>query len=318
MSYFHDDGLWFADSYACSERIKRGLCEGSVINRPLDIESYDSNVINCIPSMVGTHSKALQESHIFFLPVLMLNKCLTEHHELDKDENEPYDLNYIVSYYTQLVEKFNKHVQKFSMPFKFKEMKAPVLALNFKDIGYVTVLQSSMYILSDDINVIIKMTHQMANYFASAGFTVVREKIEASAYGINGIPMTDEEAQMYDKYFEFHIRVGRKDATVQSTEDTPLTEDEVLQLENVSTMLSDKFGIPVPLSYNKAKEVGGKGYQRYLNVRFRQLGLNSIKEKLNEINVAIVELTCFKVIKTISEYVWYDTYVELDKGWIDF
>jgi hypothetical protein len=64
--------------------------------------------------------------------------------------------------------------------------------------------------------------------------------------------------------------------------------------------------------------VGGKGYQRYLNVRFRQLGLNSIKEKLNEINVAIVELTCFKVIKTISEYVWYDTYVELDKGWIDF
>jgi hypothetical protein len=30
------------------------------------------------------------------------------------------------------------------------------------------------------------------------------------------------------------------------------------------------------------------------------------------------ETTNLKVVKVISEYVWYDTFVELDKGWIDF
>ena len=77
------------------------------------------------------------------------------------------------------------------------------------------------------------------------------------------------------------------------------------------------FGTPVPFSYNKSKTGVGKSFQRYLNVRF-QCGFDEAYEKVKLICDEINATGTFKVVKVISEYVWYDTFRALDRGWIDF
>jgi hypothetical protein len=53
---------------------------------------------------------------------------------------------------------------------------------------------------------VLALCHEDAEYFRTNGMTVLREKIEASVHGINGIPQTDEEAIASGSYFEFHIK----------------------------------------------------------------------------------------------------------------
>jgi len=93
-------------------------------------------------------------------------------------------------------------------------MKACYLALVFRDVegneNVVRVLQTSRYIYSDDTTEVINSIHEDKEYFLNQGFDVVREKIEARAYGIDGIPISDEEMTKYPRYFEFHIKVARK------------------------------------------------------------------------------------------------------------
>jgi hypothetical protein len=43
-----------------------------------------------------------------------------------------------------------------------------------------------------------------------------------------------------------------------------------------------------------------------------------VKLHIKELKQAINEETNFKVAKSIDEYVWYDTFTQLDHGWIDF
>ena len=71
-------------------------------------------------------------------------------------------------------------------------------------------------------------------------------------------------------------------------------------------------------SASGSKEATDEGYQRFLNVRFRACGLDTIKPRMAEISAAIEADTPFRVRKTISEWVWHDTMPELDHGWIDF
>ena len=172
----------------------------------------------------------------------------------------------IVQKYFDIVKMYNDAFSSKSS--SFKEMKSPVLTLNFRDVGEVTVIQSALYYLENDMQKVIEKSHQIVEMFKCAGFEILREKIEASADGINGIPQTDEDASLTTKYFEFHIRVNRKIATNNS----PITEEENASLLKISNELSQELGIPVPLSYNRTKEVSGDGFQRFLNVRFRSKG----------------------------------------------
>ena len=142
---------------------------------------------------------------------------------------------------------------------------------------------------------------------------MVREKIEAMAYGINEIPLKETPP---GKYFEFHIKVGRKDREKAC----PIEPAEIDALRGVSQRFSSVFKIPVPLSYNENKNKvnqDGQGHQRFLNVRFRE-GRDTCVKRVNEVKCAIDADTDFKVLKVISEYVWYDTYTDMDKGWIDY
>jgi len=71
------------------------------------------------------------------------------------------------------------------------------------------------------------------------------------SYFIIGIPQTDEETCNYPKYFEFHIKVKRKDG-----QDTgSITNEEVTALKSVAVDFSKLYGVPVPLSFNKNKGI---------------------------------------------------------------
>lgn len=261
--------------------------------------SFDEEVLKTTPKMTGRGGiPALQESHIFLLPVW------------DEGSN-PIDWD-LVTKYNDVINKFNLHMEN-TYP-NWKPMKNPLLALNFVNKGYLTVMQSSLYLLSNNKTDIIKCTHMLANLFKVAGFTVIREKIEASVYGIDGIPQTISEANKYSGYFEFHIRVESK---TLSGDKLPLESKEIDLLDIISKQFEQKFGIPVPISFNRSVHLDG-GYQRYLNVRFRNIGAVDALDKVKEITSRINESDNLKVVKVISEYVWYDTFVELDKGWIDF
>ena len=156
-----------------------------------------------------------------------------------------------------------------------------------------------------------------ANYFVANGFDVVRVKIEANAHANVGVPIEDEEAKLYPKYFEFHIKVQHK------TADKPelITEEESNALIEISKKFTKTFQTPVPLSWNNlanCENPDNPGFQRFLNVRFREIGFKKCKEQLDVIKTAIADQTSFKVAKSIDEYVWYDSFTDLDHGWIDF
>lgn len=275
-----------------------------ILNRHDDLLTYDKLIIKNIPIMSGVSKdvEALHEIHIFLLPTWLPNQKIDDE---------------LINKYKKFITLFNETLFNESTLISYdnlKPMKDPVLALNFVNIGYVTVMQSSMYILSNSPASVINTCHQIAELFQFAGFQVVREKIEASAYGITNIPQEDDNAIKYGKYFEFHVRVQRKDMTNYEA----LTNEETKELENVSLKLSKQYGIPVPLSFNRSKEGTEGGYQRYLNLRFRNMGMTNIKSHLNNVTKTIIDETQFKVVKIISEYVWYDTYVDMDQGWIDF
>ena len=272
---------------------------GEIQNRPTDLNAYDNTIINTTPEMIGMHGQALHEIHIFLAPVWMKQS--------DIDQS-------IIDKYESVIRLFNSMVTRADSDVEIKEMKPPVLSLNFKGVGYVTVLQSSLYILSNDKKNVINTCHQVAEMFKEAGFVVIREKIEATIFGTKGIPQTSAEMISFQKYFEYHIRVQRK-----NTEDhNPLTIDEIQILEEISQEFETEFHTPVPLSYNRSKIGTDGGYQRYLNVRFRDFGSGDAYDRVKQIVDRISTTTVFKVIKVISEYVWYDTFTALDKGWLDF
>jgi hypothetical protein len=275
----------------CREVSKDVKEKGTILHR-LD----DKFILETTPEMIGTGSPALQEIHIFLGPIWV---------------GDTFDSK-IIERYTQIVGLFNE-IMKDSYE-NFKPMKAPVLALKFAEIGYVTVMQSSLYVLSNDRQKIIDATHQISDMFILAGFTVLREKIEASIYGIDGIPQTRENAEKYNKYFEFHIRVSRTNTEILE----PLKEEELNKLEIISETFRKSFGVPIPLSFNRAKEGTREGLQRYLNLRTRGIGAIESKKKVDEIVEAINKTGDFRVEKVIAEYPWGDSNVELDKGWIDF
>ena len=201
-------------------------------------------------------------------------------------------------------------------------MKAPVLTLVFRDGAGekpLTVCQSARYVYCNDVRRVQELCHEDAAFFAAQGLEVIREKIEATAHGIDGVPQTSAEAVRYPHlYFEFHIKVQRHDA---SGEPLPVTAQEEAELRAVANTLSRDLNVPIPLSYNREKNENNRdngGCQRFLNVRFYGLGMQEIKPKLERIYEAIKRDQRYSVLKTISEYVWYDTNKAMDKGWIDY
>lgn len=263
---------------------------GKIVNDIADRASYSKTY----PSLTNETYGAMHEIHIFLLP-------------LNPEAS-------LVSKAMKITEEYNKlkiaDLQDYSMKMCF-------LTLVFRELGPVKVLQSARYFRSNDQNEVIKQAYLDANYFTSHGFDVIRVKIEANANCNQGVPNDEEEMKKYPKYFEFHIKVQHK-----SHEKAELiTPEESEALIQISKDFTKAFQTPVPLSWNNLANCANPdnpGFQRFLNVRFREIGVKKCRERLEDVKKAINEKTSFKVTKTIDEYVWYDTYTDLDHGWIDF
>jgi len=196
-------------------------------------------------------------------------------------------------------------------------MKMCYLTLLFRKAGQVKVLQSARYFRCDDQDEVIKEIYKDAAFFQEHGFDIARIKIEANAYAGKGIPTTDDEAKEHPKYFEHHIKVEHK----TTKENIPLPKEEEEALIKVAQQMTKLYKTPVPLSWNNLANPNNHenpGYQRFLNIRFRNTGLKNCAAYVDKISKSINEVTSFKVVKSIDEYVWYDTFHEMDHGWIDF
>jgi hypothetical protein len=273
-------------------------------------DSYDSKVLTSVTPMVGHGSQpATQEIHLFLAkagqsPVNPTEEVIQEYMELVDKWNNQHGLAY--------TEKFGDHKMKpchLCLIFRQKETHSDLP---------VRVMQTATYCKSNSMAEIIAQSHAQTEFFKQNGFDVVREKIEATAYGIDGIPQTKDELPTDLKtYFEFHI----KTKCLDKSETDPMSVEEEDLLKKISAKFTVEFGSPVPLSYNinrhKEKD-DGLGSQRFLNVRFRSAGMTEIKDKVDQIKTLIDNSGVLKVVKVISEYVWYDTLPGLDAGWIDF
>lgn len=245
-----------------------------------------------IPNMLGKNNiPAMQEIHIFLAPI---------------NPNQ-----YDVEKFQNLVRKFNdKYEPLFGS--RWKPMKACHLALQFKS-GWVNVIQSSRYVLSNNPDDVIWQSYNLDSKIFENEFQIIRVKIEASLHGIEGLPSKNEEMIKFKRYYEHHIKVCVKDCEPGKL----MTNEELQSLENLSKQLEKKYKLPIPLSYNKISFDDLGGFQRYLNVRFRNLLPTQVLQIVKEITTYINTNTIFQVIKSIDEYVWYDTYPQLDAGWID-
>lgn len=249
-------------------------------------------------------SLAQHEIHIFLNPI------------------NPSD-NDIVKYYC-CVNKWNQeNSQKYSEKYGNFIMKPCLLELifrekySFKEIP-VKVMQSAVYIKCNDMSAVIDESHKQVQYFKDNGFSILREKIEAIAYGMQGIPREDAQVVVYKKndyidspYFEAHIKCELANQSL---------EKDIALLQECCNFVTLKYKTPCPFSYNcnpNKLPNDNQGSQMFINTRFRKLGLNNVTNELSTIK-NFIKSKNIKIIKAIVEYVWYDTNVAVDRYWIDF
>lgn len=247
-----------------------------------------------VPTLKGHgDSLATHELHLFFNPVMT-----------DLDQSA--------------IDKYKTAVALWNQLNPGKDMKAPVLTLIFRDGKNetpITVCQSARYVRSNDMDFVRQQAIDDEQFFKEQGLTVIRVKIEASAYGIDGIPKNSVEADLFNLYFEFHIKVQKSDLC------QPIGPAEEKELRDLSNRLSIDLQVPVPLSYNREKNennVNNGGCQRFLNVRSRGRGLDEIKPMMKRVKQAIESSSNYSIVKVISEFVWFDTMPAMDHGWIDY
>lgn len=268
----------------------------SVLNRITNITAFKEQ--NPWPEIDGTF-----ELHVFFLPLNPSDKVL--------------------NVYKNITNKINEARKE---EFGNSKIKACFLALDFKGKGFVNVMQSARYVVSHSMDQAINELHNEADCYTKfieqayqdgeldrdnldEELYVVREKLETLASS-NGVPVSNIDTIPYNKkYFEFHIRLSRKN----DFDNSPVSDDELKELLTISYEFTELFNVPVPLSFNRTNE-----HQRFLNVRFRNMGSVTARAFVAEIVEAINNSKSFKWDKTIAEYVPFDSYTAMDKGWIDF
>jgi len=182
-------------------------------------------------------------------------------------------------------------------------MKALLLELDYVGKGFVGVLQSSRYI-EGDVAAAREAARVDAEVLRAAGFTVIREKVEALSSN-PGVPrdVRDAEHSPTDRYFEFHLLIDGKSG--------PLSEADMEALRGLATEFATRFARPVPLSYNALKPA-----QRFLNLRARGCGLAEAMQPVDELAAAISRKDLV-VKKTIAEYICFDSNRDVDNGWLE-
>jgi hypothetical protein len=183
-------------------------------------------------------------------------------------------------------------------------MKALLLNLDYVGQGFVGVLQSSRYVQGDVAAARAAAAHD-AEILRAAGFTVIREKVEALA-SCAGVPQNVDDAARSpaDRYFEFHVLVDRPGR--------PIDDADVASLRGLADEFSRRLATPVPLSYNALKPA-----QRFLNLRARGVGLAEALAPVRALETAIAAVPGLEVKKVIAEYICFDSNRAVDNGWLE-
>jgi hypothetical protein len=129
-----------------------------------------------------------------------------------------------------------------------------------------------------------------------ASIPVVRLKIEAAPDN-DGVPQNDTAEQDAANYFEHHVKLLR---------DPAASREALLQA-------CMEFG--ARLSRNAWHENPQGLQERFVTVRHYCIGRVAAEERLQRLLAALTELG-EKVIEVESEYVVFDSNVQLDAGWL--
>ena len=184
-------------------------------------------------------------------------------------------------------------------------IKSLLLNLDYENVGFVCVMQTSRYCQGDLEDAIKECAHD-AEVLRQAGFEVLREKVESVLVNA-GVPQSSTEARALPDsfYFEFHVLVKRRD-------DDALDQADFATLRAIAADLSPKLGTPIPLSYNALKPG-----QRFLNARTYGLGIEESNAKVAVIEDAINATATLRVSKVIREFICSDDNTALDQGWLE-
>eukprot|EP01098_Paradermamoeba_levis_P017233 TRINITY_DN977_c0_g1_i1.p1 TRINITY_DN977_c0_g1~~TRINITY_DN977_c0_g1_i1.p1 ORF type:complete len:234 (-),score=61.79 TRINITY_DN977_c0_g1_i1:95-796(-) len=184
-------------------------------------------------------------------------------------------------------------------------IKALHLFLDFENVGYVGVLQTSRYCQGDIVRA-REVVKEDCDLLEKAGFKVLRKKIECLASN-DGVPVTPEENQtlLPRNYFEYHIKCLPKEGTA-------LGELEISALKALSEKLSKELNIKVPLSYNGLNEG-----QRFLNTRTYGMGRDRSNQTVDYVKDLINQTPNIVVEKVIREFIVEDDNTQVDAGWLE-
>lgn len=290
-----------------------------------NMHSFASNLRTAHMRSLGTKSNAEKHSDAELIEKFGNVKGTFEmHHFFDiigTDDN-PIDQQHI-DYFDLVCTHINSQLGEYFAP---KKMKSPHLALNFnlqemhdskglydptkpEHNKYISILQPSLYLVGFNYAECLDIMHHFTDLFCEFGFNVIREKLECCMRGTTGIPTTPKEAydnaQIYGKYYEFHISIKRNDSE-------NITPDDIIELNQIVSDLEFRSGLRFAFSYNKHHEG-----QMFINVRMRTVPTDHCIQWMAEISEYIKKTEKFYVNKIIEEYILYDTFPALDAGWID-
>ncbi|MGW0843158.1 hypothetical protein ACWD26_23990 [Streptomyces sp. NPDC002787] len=131
------------------------------------------------------------------------------------------------------------------------------------------------------------------------GFGVARVKIEAAPWN-EDVPRTAAEARALPPgcYFEHHVKLALADET------------EVAAVR----VLVERHSAHV--SRNARRDLGGRGHERFVTQRCRDVGRAEARRRLDALLDALAAAE-FKAVEVEEEFVVHDDRPALDSGWID-
>ena len=147
------------------------------------------------------------------------------------------------------------------------------------------------YQASGPESAVVAEAHRVAARLAADGLPVVRIKVEAHAAN-PGLPQTGHDDP--DGYFEGHLRVVVGPGRLAGLRE-----------------LAIRHG--AHLSRSPAKTAGPE--RRFVTARAYRVGAPDARRRFDLLRDAL-EAAGFPVDKVEHEYVLYDTYLDLDRGWL--
>lgn len=179
--------------------------------------------------------------------------------------------------------------------------------------GFARFVQTSRYISGD----LIKASGQLKKdsaLLSGLGFIIIREKIEAIACTIDN-PMEYVDDDLSSGYYETHVVFGLSMAYLSepyTAEFRPSVELNILDKIN-SDYYSDKtysnYKFYVPLSFNLKRS---EENQCFLTLRHYKNAFDKVEADEKMIIAAVTAIPNVKHVKTIREFVIYDTNCKID------